>query len=31
MDNAIFYILIVAAVVIGYSLGRLTGNKDKNE
>jgi len=31
MDNAIFYILIIAAVVIGYGLGRLTGNKDKNE
>jgi len=31
MDNAIFYILIIAAVVIGYGLGRVAGNKDKNE
>jgi len=27
MDNAIFYILIIAALVVGYSLGRLTGSK----
>ena len=31
MENAIYYVLIVAALVVGYGLGRLSGRKDEDQ
>lgn len=31
MENAIFYVLIIAALVVGYGLGRLSSKKDDVE